>query len=61
MDAIVTIEDADFDLLPANQDLTAAEVRLLTLLAGREHRLEKALAAGAGPLRRDGYRLPSGT
>jgi chromosome partitioning protein len=30
-------------LLPANQDLTAAEVRLLTLLAGREHRLEKAL------------------
>ena len=35
---------AGFDLLPANQDLTAAEVRLLTLLAGREHRLEKALA-----------------
>jgi chromosome partitioning protein len=43
VDAIVTIEAAGFDLLPANQDLTAAEVRLLTLLAGREHRLEKAL------------------
>ena len=43
VDAIVTIETAAFDLLPANQDLTAAEVRLLTLLAGREHRLEKAL------------------
>src|SRR5688500_11080805 len=43
VDAIVTIEGAAFDLLPANQDLTAAEVRLLTLLAGREHRLEKAL------------------
>jgi chromosome partitioning protein len=43
VDAIVTIEAAGFDLLPANQDLTAAEVRLLTLLAGREHRLEKAI------------------
>jgi chromosome partitioning protein len=43
VDAIVTIEGAGFDLLPANQDLTAAEVRLLTLLAGREHRLEKSL------------------
>src|SRR5262245_50801894 len=43
VDAIVTIEGAGFDLLPSNQDLTAAEVRLLTLLAGREHRLEKAL------------------
>ena len=42
-DAILTIESADFDLLPSNQDLTAAEVRLLTMLAGREHRLEKAL------------------
>jgi chromosome partitioning protein len=42
-DAIVTLEQGGFDLLPANQDLTAAEVRLLTMLAGREHRLEKAL------------------
>ncbi|MEX1994779.1 MAG: ParA family protein [Steroidobacteraceae bacterium] len=42
-DAILTIEVAGFDLLPSNQDLTAAEVRLLTMLAGREHRLERAL------------------
>ena len=42
-DAIVALEQGGFDLLPANQDLTAAEVRLLTMLAGREHRLEKAL------------------
>jgi chromosome partitioning protein len=42
-DAIVTLEQGEFDLLPANQDLTAAEVRLLTMLAGREHRLERAL------------------
>ena len=42
-DAIVALEQGEFDLLPANQDLTAAEVRLLTMLAGREHRLEKAL------------------
>jgi chromosome partitioning protein len=43
VDAIVTIESAAFDLLPSNQDLTAAEVRLLTMLAGREHRLHRAL------------------
>ena len=42
-DAIVTIESGNFDLLPSNQDLTAAEVRLLTMLAGREHRLERAI------------------
>jgi chromosome partitioning protein len=42
-DAIVALEQGAFDLLPANQDLTAAEVRLLTMLAGREHRLERAL------------------
>jgi chromosome partitioning protein len=42
-DAIVAVEQGAFDLLPANQDLTAAEVRLLTMLAGREHRLERAL------------------
>ena len=60
VDAIVTIEDADFDLLPANQDLTAAEVRLLTLLAGREHRLREGAPAGERPLRHDGHRLPAG-
>ena len=42
--AIVGIEPARFDLLPSNQDLTAAEVRLLNAPAGREHRLEQALA-----------------
>ena len=31
-------------LLPANQDLTAAEVRLLALRSGREQRLREALA-----------------
>ena len=40
-DAIVRIEGANFDLSPSNQDLTAAEVRLLTMLAGREHRLSR--------------------
>ncbi len=43
-DAIVTIDPGGFDLLPANQDLTAAEVRLLVTPSGREHRLEQALA-----------------
>ena len=43
-DAIVSIDPGGFDLLPANQDLTAAEVRLLATPAGREHRLELALA-----------------
>ena len=31
--AIVPVEPGGFDLIPSNQDLTAAEVRLLTLLA----------------------------
>jgi chromosome partitioning protein len=43
-DAIVTVDPGGFDLLPSNQDLTAAEVRLLMMPAGREHRLEQALA-----------------
>ena len=51
-DAIVRIEGANFGLLPSNQDLTAAEVRLLTMLAGREHRLARALEAV-----RDRYQL----
>jgi chromosome partitioning protein len=42
-DAIVPIESAGMDLLPANQDLTAAEVRLLAMPAGRERRLREAL------------------
>jgi chromosome partitioning protein len=41
--AIVPVQDAGFMLLPANQDLTAAEVRLLTLPIGRETKLRHAL------------------
>jgi len=42
--ALVRIEPGGFALLPANQDLTAAEVRLLTMMAGRETKLRNALA-----------------
>jgi chromosome partitioning protein len=42
--AIVPIEIGKFSLLPANQDLTAAEVRLLTTTESRETRLRSALA-----------------
>jgi chromosome partitioning protein len=48
--ALVRVDPGGFDLLPANQDLTAAEVRLLTMMAGRETKLRNALA----PLR-DSY------
>jgi len=41
--ALLTIEAAGFQLLPANQDLTAAEVRLLTMMTGRELKLRQAL------------------
>ena len=41
--ALVPIEHSGFTLLPTNQDLTVAEVRLLTLLAGREMKLRTAL------------------
>ena len=41
--ATVPIEPGGFTLLPANQDLTAAEVRLLTMMAGRETKLRHAL------------------
>ena len=43
-DAVVRVEPGGFDLIPSNQDLTAAEVRLLTTLAGRELKLKRALA-----------------
>jgi chromosome partitioning protein len=42
-EAIVPVEGR-FHLLPANQDLTSAEVRLLTMDEGRESRLREALA-----------------
>ena len=48
-EALVPVEYGGFMLMPANQDVTAAEVRLMTLLAGREFKLRKALA----PIRED--------
>jgi chromosome partitioning protein len=42
--ALVSVEPGGFHLLPANQDLTAAEVRLLQMPAGRETKLRNALA-----------------
>jgi chromosome partitioning protein len=42
--ALIPIEAAaGLTLMPGNQDLTAAEVRLLTMVAGRELRLRNAL------------------
>jgi chromosome partitioning protein len=41
--AIVQLENGGFSLLPSNQDLTAAEVRLLTMITGRELKLRSAL------------------
>jgi chromosome partitioning protein len=41
--ALVAVPEGGFMLLPANQDLTAAEVRLLTLPIGRETKLRHAL------------------
>ena len=41
--ALVPVPEAGFTVLPTNQDLTAAEVRLLTLIAGREMKLRAAL------------------
>ncbi len=41
--AIVKAQEAGYDVLPANGDLTAAEVELLNEI-GREHRLKLALA-----------------
>lgn len=47
--AMVRIERAGFTLLPSNQDVTAAEVRLLSMPSGRETRLREALE----PVRND--------
>ena len=43
-EAKVKAENAGYDLIPSNSDLTAAEVKLLEVL-GREYRLRKALEA----------------
>ncbi|MDP9065208.1 MAG: AAA family ATPase, partial [Pseudomonadota bacterium] len=42
-DALVPVAYGGFLLMPGNQDLTASEVRLLTMPAGREFRLRSAL------------------
>jgi chromosome partitioning protein len=42
-EALVAVEFGGFMLMPSNQDLTVAEVRLLTMSAGREFRLRNAL------------------
>jgi chromosome partitioning protein len=41
--ALLAVEGAGFTILPTNQDLTAAEVRLLTMMTGRETKLVNAL------------------
>jgi chromosome partitioning protein len=42
-EALVPVEFGGFMLMPSNQDLTAAEVRLLMMSAGREFRLRNAM------------------
>ena len=46
-DSIIGVQEGQFDLLPANADLTAAEVRLLQEI-GREMRLKLALESVRG-------------
>lgn len=41
--ALLRVDPGGFMLLPSNQDLTAAEVRLLTMAVGRETKLRNAL------------------
>src|SRR5579872_1147338 len=43
VEALVPVEFGGFMLMPANQDLTAAEVRLLTMAVGREFKMRNAL------------------
>ncbi len=42
-EAMVPVVFGGFMLMPANQDLTVAEVRLMTMIAGREFKLRNAL------------------
>ncbi len=42
-EALVRVEYGGFLLMPGNQDLTVAEVRLLTMNVGREFKLRAAL------------------
>jgi chromosome partitioning protein len=43
-DALHEASPGGFHVIPANQDLTVAEVRILSMLAGRELKLKQALA-----------------
>jgi chromosome partitioning protein len=43
--ALLSVEPGGYQLLPSNQDLTAAEVRLLQMPAGRETKLREAIAS----------------
>jgi chromosome partitioning protein len=43
VEALVPVEYGGFMMMPGNQDLTAAEVRLLTMTVGREFKLRNAL------------------
>src|SRR6266481_425198 len=43
VEALVPVEYGGFMLMPSNQDLTAAEVRLLGMITGREFKLRNAL------------------
>lgn len=43
LEALVPVEYGGFSMMPANQDLTVAEVRLLTTDVGREFQLRNAL------------------
>ncbi len=45
LEAMLHVEAPPMDLLPANQDLTAAEVQLLSLSVARETKLRQALKA----------------
>ncbi|HMK85568.1 MAG TPA: AAA family ATPase [Steroidobacteraceae bacterium] len=42
-EALVSVQYGGFMLMPANQDLTAADVRLLAMIAGREFKLRNAV------------------
>ena len=43
--AIIPVEPGGYQLLPANQDLTVAEVQLLQMTEGRESKLRNAIAS----------------
>src|SRR5258706_14911435 len=48
VEALLPVEYGGFMLMPANQDLTAAEIRLLTMAVCREFKLRNALSPARG-------------